>query len=293
MENKLIEIYLLVCHLYDMQTELHWQPNRNGQPYLSVPELMTIYLFGQLNGHFKKRAIYDFIHHYWGEWFPHLPSYQAFSRRLNLLENHFQSLLGWLLTEVQESNGEILTPDHLIDSMPVILASGSKSKRARVARQIASTGFCAAKQMHFHGVRLHLIARRQPARLPRPKHLWLERANTHDLTALRTQSAILKQVNLFGDKAYADQRFKQLLGEAQHVNLLTPIKKPKGGELSQTQKHYNKLVSKIRQPIESFFKWLIDKTDIQRASQVRSTEGLLVHCLGKLSFALLLLNFYC
>ncbi len=36
----------------------------------------------------------------------------------------------------------------------------------------------------------------------------------------------------------------------------------------------------------------IDKTDIQRASQVRSTEGLIIHCLGKLTFALLLLNFY-
>jgi hypothetical protein len=77
-ENKLIKIYLLVCHLYDMQTRPHWEPNRNGQPYLTAPELMTIYLFERLNGHFKKRAIYDFINHYWTEWFPHLPSYQAF-----------------------------------------------------------------------------------------------------------------------------------------------------------------------------------------------------------------------
>ncbi|MDQ3040793.1 MAG: hypothetical protein M3R11_00230 [Acidobacteriota bacterium] len=61
MENKLIEIYLLVWHLYDMQAELHWQPNRNGQICSSVPELMTIYLFGRLNGHFKKRSIYTFI----------------------------------------------------------------------------------------------------------------------------------------------------------------------------------------------------------------------------------------
>ena len=292
METKLIEIYLLVCHLYDMQTELHWQPNRNGQPYLTVPELMTIYLFGQLNGHFKKRAIYEFINKYWRVWFPHLPSYQAFSRRLNLLENHFQMLLGGLLAQLQESAEEVRTLDYLIDSMPVILASGSKSKRARVARQIASTGFCATKQMHFHGVRLHLIAKRQPNKLPRPTHLWLERANTHDLTALRNQSAIPHHINLFGDKAYASRPFKQLLQTTQHVNLLTPIKKSKGGELSPNQKHYNKLVSKIRQPIESFFKWLIDKTDIQRASTVRSTDGLLVHCLGKLSFALLLLNFY-
>jgi hypothetical protein len=275
-----------------MQTELHLQPNRNGQPYLSVPELMTIYLFGQLNGHFKKRAIYNFINHYWRAHFPALPSYQAFSRRLNLLEQHFQSMFGYLLGELQKDESGFQTPDHLIDSMPVILASGSKSKRSRVAREIAATGFCATKQMHFHGIRLHLIARRQPQRLPVPAQLWIERGNTHDLTALRQQSNIRAKINLFGDKAYADRRFKDSLRRERQIHLLTPIKKPKGGQLSSDQKYYNKLVSKIRQPIESFFKWLIDKTDIQRASQIRSTDGLLVHCLGKLSFALLLLNFY-
>ena len=276
-----------------MQTELHLQPNRNGQPTLSVPELMTIYLFGQLNGHFKKRAIYNFVNHYWRAHFPALPSYQAFSRRLNLLENHFQSLLGSLLKPLQTKNAPpFATLDRLIDSMPVMLAAGSKSKRARVARQIAGCGFCATRQMHFHGVRLHLIARRQPERLPVPTHLWIERGNTHDLTALRAaQSAIPDRINLFGDKAYADRRFKEFL-RARQIRLLTPKKKPKGGELSKSEKHYNKLISKTRQPIESFFKWLIDKTDIQRASQIRSTDGLLVHCLGKLSFALLLLNFY-
>jgi len=33
-------------------------------------ELMTIYLFGQLNGHFKKRSIYMFINEYWRQRFP-------------------------------------------------------------------------------------------------------------------------------------------------------------------------------------------------------------------------------
>ncbi len=48
----------------------------------------------------------------------------------------------------------------------------------------------------------------------------------------------------------------------------------------------------VRTIKRSFQKRLIDKTDIQRASQVCSIEGVLVHCLGKLSFALLLLAFY-
>jgi predicted sulfurtransferase len=96
---------------------------------------------------------------------------------------------------------------------------------------------------------------------------------------------------LFGDKAYTDKSLKAELKERQ-IQLFTPIKKPKKENLMIGEKGFNKTVSSFRQPIESFFKWLIDKTDIQRASQVRSTEGLIIHCLGKLTFALLLLNFY-
>jgi hypothetical protein len=51
------------------------------------------------------------------------------------------------------------------------------------------------------------------------------------------------------------------------------------------------LVSRLRQPIESFFNWLINKTDIQNAGTVRSTEGLMLHCFGKLTFAFYLLVF--
>lgn len=51
-------------------------------------------------------------------------------------------------------------------------------------------------------------------------------------------------------------------------------------------------VSKVRQPIESFFNWLNEKTEIQKASKVRATKGLLVHTFGKLAIALLtLVNF--
>ncbi len=50
-------------------------------------------------------------------------------------------------------------------------------------------------------------------------------------------------------------------------------------------------VSRVRQPIEALFNWLIEKTDIQRASKVRSTKGLLVHIFGKLSAAFIQLIF--
>jgi hypothetical protein len=66
--------------------------------------------------------------------------------------------------------------------------------------------------------------------------------------------------------------FEALLKEPQ-TTVYAPRKKAQGKELSRTEKYDNRMVSKLRQPIESFFKWLIDKTDIPRVGRVRSTHA--------------------
>lgn len=79
--------------------------------------------------------------------------------------------------------------------------------------------------------------------------------------------------------------------------MLTPVKAVKGQSeaIKQRNKAADDLVSKAvstaRQPIESLFNWLIVKTDIQRASKVRYTKGLLVHVLVKLPQPLFTLYF--
>ena len=107
---------------------------------------------------------------------------------------------------------------------------------------------------------------------------------------MREQEVDVPNSSLIGDKAFADPTLQEMLRE-QQTTLYAPRKKPKGQELSEPEKYYNRLVSRLRQPIESFFNWLIDKTDIQRAGRVRSTEGLMIHCFGKLTVAMLLLVF--
>lgn len=271
-----------------MQPESHWQANRNHQQLtITDQELVTIYLFGHLNEHFEKRAMYRFIKHYWTAYFPALPSYQAFSRRLNLLTPIFDGLCGQWLTSLGAAQSTEV--DHLIDSLPVILANGSRSRKAKVAREVASQGYCAAKRLYFHGLRLHLIARRRVGTLPAPRYLWLRDAACHDLRAAREQDLLaLRGATLIGDKAYGDAAFTYRLSE-QATLLITPPKKPKDTELTPREKIGSRVVSRLRQPIESFFKWLNDKTEIQRASSVRSTEGLYLHCIGKVAFALFLL----
>lgn len=290
MENQLIQLYLLVCQIYDKQSCLKAQRLSNFKPKFSDEEVITLYLFGHLNGLFQKKAIYRFLRNYWAAWFPNLPTYQAFCRRLNNLESSFQiisrELLNWLSAE------QSLETDYLVDSFPIMLAKAGFARRARVAREFAALGYCAAKRLHFHGVRLHLLAGRRTGRLPLPTEVWWRAANIHDLTAFKEQVIDLPDNSaLFGDKAFSDTSLKQQLKE-QNTRLFVPLKKPQGKDQSESSKYYSRLVSRLRQPIESFFKWLNDKTQIQAASSVRSTDGLLLHCFGKLSFALLLLVFY-
>jgi hypothetical protein len=47
----------------------------------------------------------------------------------------------------------------------------------------------------------------------------------------------------------------------------------------------------VRQPIESLFNWIQEKTNIQAASKVRSYKGLTVHVFGRLAAAMFMMVF--
>ena len=79
--------------------------------------------------------------------------------------------------------------------------------------------------------------------------------------------------------------------------MLTPVKFPKGEAdcIRQREKAFRDLfgtaVSTVRQPVESFFNWINEKTKIQEAQNVRSTNGLNIHVFGKISAAFIYLIF--
>ncbi len=289
MQLQLIELYLLVCHLYDTQPVLQHQRLRRVTPHFTDQELVTIYLFSHLQGFFTMRHSYDHICQHWGEWFPHLPTYQAFNHRLNSLTPAFELLIEAVLQRAHLPLS--LADDRVIDSLPIILARGSRSTKARVAREIADKTFCSSKNLWYYGVKLHLQAVRRYRLLPMPERLYLTKASCHDLTALRQMNLELGNCALFADKAYACTDTKADFDKLGTV-LATPPKKQKNQPLEQTDSLWSRFVCSMRQPIESLFNWVIEKTGIQHASKVRSTNGLLVHCYGKLAVACLLLVSY-
>lgn len=121
MENLLIHIYLFVCQIYDTSPNTCFQRLSNNRvPDFTDQELITIWFVAHLQGCFEKKKMHDFVLNYWLDWFPRLPSYQTFVLRLNRLEPTFQTF-GTVLADALavEQSPEI---DHLVDSLPVMLA---------------------------------------------------------------------------------------------------------------------------------------------------------------------------
>jgi hypothetical protein len=237
-----------------------------------------------------QRRIYDYIHNHWREWFPALPAYQSVNCRLNELAPAFELLIEQLLVSGAWQIGA--TDDRLVDSVPVMLARGTHANRGRVAPDLADTGFCAAKQQHYRGIKLHFIAARRIAKLPLPEKIHLSQASQHDLAALREVSPRLPAgCGLFTDKAYFHRDTQEDCKE-QGWFLVASYKRHRYEAEKDVPTLYNRFVSAIRQPLESLFNWLIQKTDLQNASRVRSSQGLKVHCYGKIAVACLLLTFY-
>lgn len=286
-EIKIIALYYYICECYN--TELCWYCQRfsnNSTPKFTDEELLTIYLYGvSQEEKFKVKSIWKYAKKYMSSWFPDLPSYQAFTNRLNRLAAVFPPLVQALLNT---ANQEGVDYDiSLLDSLPIMTCSNKRA--GKVAPQLTNKGYCATKKQHYYGVKLHAIAFHRKGKLPFPEYLCISPASEHDLTAVRPILPRLVGRALVADKIYFDAPLNEWLKREIDSLIYTPVKLVKGDtEAIRQYKHaadalFSYAVSKIRQPIESFFNWIIEKTDIQKASKVRSHSGLIVHVFGKIA----------
>ncbi|MCS3610116.1 IS982 family transposase [Salinibacter ruber] len=287
----LVRIYLFICRRYRGRLAAAAQrQSNNSDPDFTDEEVLTIYVFGLIKKRTTISEIHEYVEDHFSDWFPDLPSYQSYNRRLNRLSAVFSPLAQEALSEVgcKKTSGEMV---RIADSMPIMLAKGQRASQATVASdQLASVGCCSSKDTFFHGVKLHLVVERRSEKLPIPKRAGLTPGSENDLRALRRVLPTIQGGVLCGDKAYCDGPLKERLAEDQDLDLLTPVKKEKGQKtLPAADKLFSEAVSRIRQPIESLFNWINEKTGIQQASKVRSYRGLLVHSFGRLAAAMLLL----
>jgi len=294
-ELKLIAIYLYICNLYNNDLKYSCMRfSNNSEPEFTDQEILTIYLFAMhVEQRFKISQIYEYADGYLRSWFPRLPSYPAFNVRLNRLNEAFKSLAIHLIEGFQPIDCD--KEKSLLDSMPIITCAGKRI--GKVAKEITDKGFCSTKSMYYYGLKLHALGFRRYGQLPFPEQFLLTPASENDLNLFKQAWGGIENRTFYGDKIYHDVDYFENAFKKQHSIMLTPVKGIKGQSesIKMWEKASNDLfstaVSKVRQPIESLFNWLIEKTDIQRASKVRSTKGLMVHVFGRIAAAYIFLIF--
>lgn len=263
--------------------------SNNYRPVFTDEELLTVYLFGSLQGRKHIRSIHQYAKDHLLEWFPQLPSYQAFDKRLNNLSPAFELLIHELIASGISKH--VFNNISLIDSMPIMVAGKVRGSIATTANEICSLGYCSSKSMYYYGVKLHLLGYQRNRKMPFPECIWITSARVNDLKAARPVFEKIKNRIIIGDKSYSDEKMIQALSLEHKTNILTPIKRTRNQQFKDAaQDMHSQTLSGIRQPIESFFNWINEKTSLQNATKVRSTKGLFVHVFGKFVAALLLLS---
>lgn len=292
LQTKLITLYCTICHRYDTKLWVIVQRlSNNCRPRFTDQEVLTAFVWGIIQRQPDVKAIYTYIRSHWPEWFPALPGYQSFVRRLNELAPVLEVLVSEFAELLTQSG--LPSTDYVIDSAPIVLAKGHYADRAGVAGDFCSKTYNASRKEWYYGMKLHAIGLIQPGTIPIPQVVRATTASMHDITAAKQIFRDLPPTSggcLYGDKAYRDDTWQQDLWEQYRIKLRFPRMKPKRlVETIVSPDTVSTYMSRIRQPIESFFHWLHGKTGIQIASKVRSAKGLFTHIFGRLAAALLAL----
>jgi hypothetical protein len=271
-EFKLISIYLYICDIYDSNLRNVCERfTNNNHPDFTDQEVMTIYLFSMhVEQRLKIKQIHEYASDHLRSWFPLLPTYEAFNMRINRLSEAFRQLSELLLSGYTPSDCDMNAS--LIDSMPIITCSGKRTPS--VARELIDKGYCSTKSIYFYGLKLHAMAFYRPSHLPFPENMVIAPASENDLNVHKQYWSSIPNRTFYGDKIYRDT---VLLGEMEkkcNSRILTPVKAIQNQSESNrfwdraANDLYSRAISRVRQPIESLFNWIIEKTDIQRASKV-------------------------
>lgn len=288
-QDQLISLYLFVCKQYQEKLKFYCERITNyADLCFTDEEVLTIFLFGIFQKQKTLKSIYRYTRNHLSEYYPKLPSYTAFVQRINRISDVFVPLIDGIKDEYDSSmtTRELLL---LMDSMPIIIAKQGRRFCAKVANEIATpNGYCASKKMYYYGVKLHVVAKSQNGHLPIPEYIGLTAAGMNDQKAYDAIEPFLPNCSFYADKAYQKESTPVL--DRRQLTIYTPVKKQKGQKyLDAADKWLSRAISSVRQPIESLFNWLEEKTSIQIASKVRSYNGLMVHVFGRIAAGLLLL----
>lgn len=210
LENNIIGLYLTIeeaCHVVTKGKKLRQCGRR---PNLTDAEVLTIELFGEMQGHHDDAAIWRYAHYHWLEWFPKLGSYKAFVKQC--------ANLVWLK---QRIFAHLFAPQddiHITDGVPMPICHLARASRSKLFKGEAAFGFCAAKDEYYYGFKGHVIINMQQQVVG----FTLAPSNIDERDVLDNMRGLLSGL-LIGDKGLLSRTLQADLAGA-GIDLQTPLR---------------------------------------------------------------------
>lgn len=207
LEDILTFVYVLVDDIY---LNLSHYANRPGiTPTFTDSEVITLSLVNQMFSN-SEASFHRFVKRNYLHLFPNLTDRTRYHRRCKSL-SQITNLIRLDLLQKMDAHLQI---HHVIDSMPVPVCVYARAARnLNFACQFnidndSLYGHCAAKNMDYYGMKLHLMVTTQGI----PVHFVLAPAAHHDVViAPELVESYRQQIAILGDKGYVgiDKRLQK------------------------------------------------------------------------------------
>ena len=238
MEIKIIFIYCLCSDFLD-----YLGIKSDKQCKMNTAEIMTVAITAALffGGNFAiTRKILM-----WNGHITHMLSESRLNRRLHEIDfDVWETIFKIISKTFQKCDTSF---EYLIDSMPVEVCANYRSYRCKLLKGREFIGFCKAKKKFYYGFKIHLIT----SASGKPVEFFITPASTSDIKAFKMMEIDLpEKATIYGDKAYNDYSFEDLLQDEYDVRLIAQRKVNSKRQHSGSMRY---LQEKLRKGIETTF----------------------------------------
>lgn len=209
-ETSIIELYLTLDAACISVMRGGRLRQRGPDAGLTDAEILTIEIFGEMQGHPTDAAIWRYAKAHWQDWFPGLGSYPAFAKQCANLAGLKQQLFAHLFAPRDDV--------HITDGVPLPICHLARAGRSKLFKGEASFGFCAAKDEHYYGFKGHVIINLHQ----QVAGFTLTPANTDERDVLDNMRGTIHGL-LIGDKGLLST-LRQAELTTDNINLQTPLR---------------------------------------------------------------------
>lgn len=271
-EYTIIDLYLRIDRMYGCITQGKRLRGRGFGPALSDVEVLTIEIFGEMQGYNGDRAIWRYCDTHWRHYFPGLSRYKTFAK-------HCANLCWIKLLIMERLFSGCEETIHMIDGVPMPICHNARARRSRMLDELTAWGYCAAKDEHYYGLRGHVVLGLNGL----ISNLIVTPANRDERLSLNDLKGRIRGM-LIGDKGFLSQSRRAEMAEY-GIDLQTPMR---ANMHDQRPKETVQILMRVRKRVETAIGTLLERFHL---AKIKAHDNW--HFTNKLYRKILAYNFAC